>query len=313
MYRHQIHSFGKFQKHQIGNESSGNSFTVVSSQGACVLDIQFDNLSILDGCKTPIELDLNNWGKSAILLPFPNRLNTGQYTWQNQSYQFNINDAQNNNAIHGFAMDKSMDITEIELDNQKAMIHCMYQYDGNLEAYPFPFSFSAKFRITDEMTFEVTFQIRNESSTPLPMGMGWHPYFQLSEKLDDMELHFSGCQLIGLDDRMIPTGKRYDYDEFEQARKIRSTVLDNCFSIKDIAQSPFKLSLKGDKGTIQYWQETGSDKFNFIQLFTPPQRQALAIEPMTCNVDAFNNGEGLIRLEPGQEREAKFGIAYSKN
>ena len=55
-----------------------------------------------------------------------------------------------------------------------------------------------------------------------------------------------------------------------------------------------------------YWQE--ADKFPYVQLFTPPSRKSLAIEPMTCNIDAFNNKEGLWYLEIGEKRTMEFGI-----
>lgn len=312
MYRHQILPFGKFQKQLIANEKTGNAFMLVPKQGACIIDIQLAGQSILDGCATPIELDLNNWGKSAILLPFPNRLDAGQYTWDGKTYEFPINDTQTNNALHGFATDKPMEITEIKLENDQAMVHCMYQYDGQLEAYPFPFNFSVVFRIAEPAAFEVSFKISNEGSVDMPVGMGWHPYFQLSDKLDDMELHFFGAELVGLSERMIPTGKLYEYDEFKTSKKIGATVLDNCFAIENTTDSPFQVALKGEKGTLHFWQETGPGKFNYIQLFTPPNRKALAIEPMTCNVNAFNNEDGLIRLKPAEEVEATFGFSLMR-
>ncbi|MCB0643138.1 MAG: hypothetical protein KDC44_15925, partial [Phaeodactylibacter sp.] len=49
-------------------------------------------------------------------------------------------------------------------------------------------------------------------------------------------------------------------------------------------------------------------KYNFLQVFTPDHRQSIAIEPMTCNVDAFNNREGLIVLKPGEAHAASFGL-----
>ena len=39
--------------------------------------------------------------------------------------------------------------------------------------------------------------------------------------------------------------------------------------------------------------------FPYFQVFTPPHRSSVALEPMSCTVDAFNNGGGLVRLMPG--------------
>jgi aldose 1-epimerase len=34
----------------------------------------------------------------------------------------------------------------------------------------------------------------------------------------------------------------------------------------------------------------------------------IAVEPMTCAPDAFNSGDGLLVLEPGQQFTASWGI-----
>jgi len=47
------------------------------------------------------------------------------------------------------------------------------------------------------------------------------------------------------------------------------------------------------------------------QLFTLFDRQSVAIEPMTCNIDAFNNGEGLWELGPDEQRAMTFGFGYT--
>ena len=86
-------------------------------------------------------------------------------------------------------------------------------------------------------------------------------------------------------------------------------MLDNCFAVPTTSLE-VSAHLSGPRGTIRYWQETGKDKFNFLQVFTPPYGTSVALEPMTCNVDAFNNGEGLVTLAPGATLEAKAGVVY---
>ena len=52
--------------------------------------------------------------------------------------------------------------------------------------------------------------------------------------------------------------------------------------------------------------------YGYIQVFTGDlpdvARRGLAVEPMTCPPQAFRTGEGLIRLEPGERIEARWGI-----
>lgn len=311
MYRHQIFPFGNFQRQQIINNNNGNSISFVAERGATIVDIQFGGRSILDGCESGLELDLNNWGKSGILFPFPNRLEDGTYTWKDQQYQFPINDSLTGNALHGFLMDKAFDIVEIGLHAEEAYIKCLYRYQGDNAAFPFPFDFNVCYEISDRNTFQVEFSIENTGPSSFPLGLGWHPYFKTSDKVDQSELQMDHCKLVGVDARMIPTGKLYDFNSFDRLSPIKATVLDNCFVVAQPKNGKFEVKLKGQNGQIDYWQETGNEQFNFVQIFTPPSRKSIAIEPMSCNVNAFNNKDGLKILEQEEIFVIKTGLTFT--
>lgn len=312
MFVHTQDAFGQFVVHHIKNEETQTGFSIVPAQGGIILDITFQGVSILDGYKTPIELDLNNWGKSALLYPFPNRLKDGKYTWNEVDYQFPVNDQQTDNALHGLGMDKAMNVMKVVKDENSATLVCQYMDQGFHEYYPFPFNFCASFTIT-EYGMTVELKVKNTGDNAIPFGFGWHPYFSLSEKIADTELTLPSVEMIGIDQRMIPTGKRYTFEDFVNGNTIGQTVLDNCFAIPKTDGNIFRLELKGEKGTLRYWQETGPGKYDYVQLFTPPMRESIAVEPMTCNVDAFNNGDGLIEVVPNEEVAARFGFEFEKS
>ena len=71
--------------------------------------------------------------------------------------------------------------------------------------------------------------------------------------------------------------------------------------------------LQSDKGKLTYWQETGEGKYNFIQIFTPPHRTCIALEPMTSNIDTFNNGDGLVLLKENEQLSGNFGFGFIPN
>jgi aldose 1-epimerase len=54
------------------------------------------------------------------------------------------------------------------------------------------------------------------------------------------------------------------------------------------------------------------ERWPYVQLFTGDlpdiARRGFAVEPMTCPPQAFRTGEGLIRLEPGERFEGRWGI-----
>jgi aldose 1-epimerase len=64
-------------------------------------------------------------------------------------------------------------------------------------------------------------------------------------------------------------------------------------------------------GDVTVWAD---EHWRWVQLFTGDgkpdvARRAVAVEPMTCPPNAFNTGEGLIRLEPGDVFEGRWGIS----
>jgi aldose 1-epimerase len=53
---------------------------------------------------------------------------------------------------------------------------------------------------------------------------------------------------------------------------------------------------------------TQGDSLGYIVVYTPGRRDSIAIEPQTANVNAFNNGEGLTVLNPGQSLSGQIGV-----
>jgi aldose 1-epimerase len=143
----------------------------------------------------------------------------------------------------------------------------------------------------------------------MPFAEGWHPFFGFNVPVDRLFLKFSADRLILVDQRMIPTGETVRYDHFNQLKKIGDTLFDSCFKLK-AGQNLHTTELYNPEKdlTVMLWQETGPKRYNFLQVYIPPSRQSIALEPMTCNINAFNNGEGLQILEPGECYEASYGI-----
>lgn len=309
IFTHTVEPFGDFEKHTLANEQGG-ALVMTPQYGACLLDLRFGGMSVLDGYKTPEELVENAWAKSAILLPYPNRLRDGQYTHAGKSYQFDINNAATQNSLHGFGKNAPMTVKKVKITDEEAMILCTWQHDGTHPAYPFRFTCSIKM-ILRGGAFEMKMTFQNDDTQLIPVGLGWHPYFVMSDRVDDTSLQMPESQLIMIDDRMLPTGEKQAYSAFDTLTKIGDTNLDNGFFITE-KDNKASVVLTSERGRLHYWQETGVSKWNFLQVFTPPHRQSIAIEPMTCNIDAFNNHDGLVLLAPKAKLDGKFGVNFSK-
>ncbi len=307
MYELNKSTFGPYTRYELHHPATGNGFSIVPERGANLLDLSFGGRNILDGFTTPEELTAAKWGKSVLLFPFPNRLDHGKYNWLGKSYQFPLNNAATENAIHGFVRDEAFTVDYIFLAKDHASILCSFNYDGSREYYPFPFTLEVEFMLHDNGTFTLEAACRNLHTEVIPIGFGWHPYFRLAEQAGDHSMQLPGCEMVAINDRMIPTGAPTPYPTFQRTKKVGDTVLDNCFrSARD--SGSYKMVLQGPAGKIAV--KANARQFPYFQVFTPPHRASIALEPMSCNVDAFNNQQGLVTLAPEAEWKGKMVISF---
>ena len=309
MFKLQVSAIGKFKKYEFQHEASETHFSIIPEFGALILQVTFRGRDLLNACQSAEEIFENNAYKNSLLLPFPNRLKHGKYSWNGADYQFPLNNPEPPvNALHGFACNYSTSVEKIALDDDSASIICRLDYDGEFEYYPFPFSAFFEFKIDTSGNFNIGMKIKNTGATTLPFGTGWHPYFKLDGQLKNWHLKLPESLKIEVDKIMIPTGEE---TPITIDNLLINSELDTGFKFKKTGKI-LKTVLKNENSKLTFWQETGVRKFNFLQVYIPPNRDCIAIEPMTCNIDAFNNQEGLISLSPNEEWEGKFGFSFEK-
>ncbi len=314
MYELHIERFGDFERYTFAHQRLGHQFSIVPAFGATLISLRFAGREVLDGYLTADDLVANKWSKSAVLCPFPNRLQDGQFTVNGTTYQFPLTNPATGNAIHGFVKDKYFEVVKAEASEAGAELMCEYDYDGSYEPYPFPFTLAVWVKMSgDNGHFEFGMKMTNTGKTMIPAGLGWHPYLKLADNVNELSLKMPPiCHKVIVDDRMLPTGERTIFEDFGQLRPIHDAVLDNCFVLPD-NEGKATVILQNSHGKLAYWQTTGVEGSNFVQVFTPPHRQSIAIEPMTCNVNAFVNGEGLVMLGSQTSVACICGFEWTEN
>lgn len=306
-YQLQQTAFGHFTRYHIQSPDGQNAFSIIPEKGATLLDLTLGGVSVLDGYQTPDELSAGKWGKSAILFPFPNRLNKGRYSWQGIEYGFPINSPATENAIHGFVRTEAFTVERIDLREQEAKLVCRYDYNGKHTFYPFPFTLRITFQLSDKNTLNFKVGCTNRHHAPIPVGFGWHPYFRLAPRADQHTMRLPACARVDIDDRMIPTGVYHEFEQFRQFEPLQETTFDNCFA-SDIG-GQYRLQMAFEEHTLSV--QANAAQFPFFQVFTPPHRESVALEPMSCNIDAFNNGDGLYILHPNEDWKGKIVVQIS--
>jgi len=305
--------FGEFTQVKLLNTATGACFTVIPEYGGnvnkLVLVKKGREYSIIEGENNYSDM-VNNMARtyrSAKLIPFPNRIKDGHYRFNGADYQLPINEPAMNNCIHGFFFDKKMDIVGKEVQDDRASISLEYVYDGSVPGYPFLFKLRLVYSLDSVKGFECSTEVVNIDQVSLPVGDGWHPFFKTGRKVDELMLELPTEKKIMLDANMIPTGEIEKYNKFSTPTKIGEMEFDNTFYVGDQGGrvSTFVHDTENDL-TINVWQDTGN--YRYLQIYIPPERTSIAVEPMTCNVNSFNNNEGLIVLEPGESFKASYGV-----
>lgn len=295
MYKMSGVDFGGNLLYTFFDRAEGNGFGVVPGRGATLTSLSLRGSNALDGYETANEMHTEGiFCKSAILFPFPNRLRDGRYTWRAEEYVFPINEPERGVAIHGFLRDAAFDVLHTKAGDS-AEIVCRYIDAGTNPAYPFAFTMEVHFRMAGAR-LDVDFEVTNQHREPIPVGLGWHPYFTVGGSADELVLDLPPSERIEIDERMIPTGKRTPFDRFVGGRLLGAEAFDHCFAVRD-RENPYTLSLRAGERKLSIHADAG--KFPFYQIYTPPWRGSIALEPMTCNIDAFRNGEGLVEVPPG--------------
>jgi aldose 1-epimerase len=296
-----------FNLHDLHDEQGQSSVEIIPERGGAINRLKLRGIEVLDGYLNGSEILTNSWMKGMWLAPFPNRIKGGAYQWRQKSYQFPINDPINHHSIHGFLMDEKFPSLQFRKTEKTGILSFHYQHPGAHPAYPFQFELNLQVTLSTNR-LEITVTFTNMEAFEIPFGLGWHPYFTLGQPIDELKLTLPPCTLVGTNEEMIPFGKNYPYPLFENSKPIGGEVLDNCFALTNPSSGIASFYLANQKHRLHFWQETGSEGFNYFQIFTPNHRNSIAIEPMSCNIDAFNNGEGLLKAIPQQPYQYKCGV-----
>jgi len=248
----------------------------------------------------------------APLIPWPNRLADGEYSFDGTDYQVGLTEPEKHNAIHGFLLWRSWEAREQTAD-RILMSTRLHPRQG----YPFALDVSVEY-VLSAQGLTATTTATNIGDKACPYGGGQHPYLSPGTGLIDVcEIELdAGTRILTSADRQLPTGSEpvdgTPYD-FRRPRRLAELQIDHAFT--DLARDGDGrawLRLHGTDGmTAQLWVDT---TYPLVEVFTSDtlapdrRRTGLGAEPMTCPPNAFQTGELVTRLEPGASMTTSWGV-----
>jgi len=312
MFRKETRAFGGLTEVQLYNQEQNFLMSIIVDYGANIRELILESHTVIRGVKNDNELIKDKAFKSSHLLPWPNRIKDGVFHHNEQKHQLPINEEPRHHALHGFVYQLPFEIIDEQFEEHAAAITLQNKYLGDFPGYPFRFTTTLKYHLSDVHGLSIQTSVKSdETQYHIPMGIGWHPYFQFDMPVDRLELQLPTVEKYDLDERAIPRGSKKLYSEFAASKRIANTQFDDCFRLIEPMEKAETRVNVAEQMELIFWQETGENKFNYLQVYTPPDRNAIAIEPMTCAIDAFNNQDGLILLKPGESIDGSYGVMLS--
>ena len=242
-------------------------------------------------------------GCGSTLVPWPNRIRGGRYTFDGVEYQLALTEPAGRNASHGLGRWVRWEKVQQADDRVTLRLDIVPQ-----TGYPFEVRVETTYALHPEHGLMVTLGARNLGKRRAPFGAGSHPYLATrGHALGDTTVQVPARERIVVDDKQVPVGVRsVDGTEYDlrRGRRLRTLSLDDGFTGLAVSDGRGVAEVRTPSGGARLWFD---ETFQFLQVFTL-EAVGVAIEPMTCAPNAFNTGAGLIVLEPDGTWTGSWGI-----
>ncbi|MDA2814018.1 aldose 1-epimerase family protein [Nocardiopsis sp. RSe5-2] len=246
----------------------------------------------------------------AVLAPWPNRIAGARYRFGGEDHALPVDEPERGTALHGLALWSRWRVEE-RAEDALTLAETLWPRPG----YPFTLELRARYTLgPDGLTLTLT--AANAGRGPAPAGLSAHPYFTAGGGVcDDWTLHLPCPEVLTVDERLIPTGRKPAADlglDFTAPRPIGGAVIDHAFTGAAADPAPAAVLTGPDGRGVRVGWSAGC---GWVQVYTlalpdgPDHRRSVAIEPMTCAPDAFNSGDGLAVLEPGERLSMAMTVA----
>jgi aldose 1-epimerase len=270
--------------------------------------------------------------------PWANRLDEQAFYANGQRYAFDMSLGNVRGAIpiHGFLTTTDRwQVTELRSTGEAAWVTSRLEFFRQpawMKQWPFAHVIEMTYRLADG-SVEVATEITNTSAEPMPVAIGFHPYFQLTDApRDEWTISVGARTRWVLDANKVPTGETVPIEQLfpnRSAAPLRDYNLDDVFSdlVRD-AGGRATMSVWGRKQrldvvvgpgyrSVVVWAPSPSGAGRGGQGASPPaERNFICFEPMASITNALNMAhrgtyKELQTIVPGQKWRERFWIKLS--
>ncbi len=241
----------------------------------------------------PADLEsINPEGMSLFpLVPYSGLIRHGRFTIDGRRIVLPLNWLPEQHTIHGHGWQARWHL--VETDGRQARV----EYRHAADAWPWPYRAQQTYRL-DGNRLRIEMSVTNEAHTPMPAGIGPHPYFVRTPRarVTARISHVWLADSENLPTELVPPEPLYDL----RAGLVPSRqAIDHLFAGWD------------HKAVIE-WPEwnarltmTAESPLDTLVVYTPTGQDYFCVEPVSNTTDAFNGyaagrkDTGTVLLQPG--------------
>jgi aldose 1-epimerase len=263
-----------------------------------------------------------------LLAPWANRLDEPAFYANGKKYTFNlalgnVSPGSDNHPSHGILMNASQwEVTEVKADANAAWVTSrleFYRQPDWMAQFPFAHTIEMTYRLKDG-TLEVLTVLNNLSAEPMPVSIGFHPYFQVNDAPRDEWTFAIGARTQWiLTPQNIPTGETRPIERFlpdPRAAALKGLSLDDVFS--DLIRDASGKATMWVQGKSEKVEVTFGPNYKGVVVYAPPgaKNNFICFEPMAAITDALNLAQkGIYKelqyIQPGQKWQESFWVTAS--
>jgi aldose 1-epimerase len=245
------------------------------------------------------------------LAPWANRVEDGVWYLDGRKQQLDITEVSRNNASHGLLRNASYGLVE-ESAFSVTLEAAIFPQHG----YPFLLRHRVRYELAADLGLAVRQTLINDSGERAPFVLGSHPYLRLGEVPSaELTVTVGARTRLVTDGRLIPRSTEPVGGDFDLrgGRQAAGLEIDSAYTDLEFDGGVARHTLRAPDGrSVSLWQDASCGYVHvFVTTKFPGRELAVAIEPMTGPANAFNSGEGLRWLAPGEQFSMNWGISAS--
>jgi len=311
---------------RLADTAKGVEVSILPSLGNRVTEMKVHGKNILYSPSSDLAELIKNRTLSGVpfLAPWANRLDAESFWANGRKYTFNmtLGNVKGPIPIHGLLGNSDLwEVTEVAADRKSAHVTSrllFWKHPELMAQWPFAHEYEMTYRLADGM-LEVKLTVTNLSAEPMPVALGFHPFYRLPDvPRDQWVANIPARKIVVADSRLVATGEFKPYD-LPNPLPLLGHPLDTGFTDLERdaeGRAHFSIEARGMKVETLF-----GPRYPVAVIFAPPApegqtRDFICFEPMTGITNAVNlNHEGkypdLQTVPPGARWTESFWIRAS--